>query len=181
MKYVKNSTTTPEVTSSFIYSFNRPTHNVTGVTLPNTANVRAGKTVTLTAEIAPANATNKNVTWSVKSGDAYAEVSAAGVVTGLAEGTAVIEVETEDGGFTAQCTVTVAGALPTFTEDDHEWIKISNASKLVAGRFYVIASESKGKTVKNTISSNRLDQVSTTFGEGIISVNDLGPNTAIFE
>ena len=158
-----------------------PTYDVTGVTVASTANVRAGKTVTLTAEIAPANATNKNVTWSVKSGDTYAEVSAAGVVTGLAEGTAVIEVETEDGRFTAQCTVTVAAGLPSFTEDDHEWIKVSNASKLVAGRFYVIGESSKGVTATNDLSSGYLAKASTTITDGVIASGSLGTNTAIFE
>ena len=166
---------------NYIYSQNRPTYDVESVSLPSTANVRAGKTITLTAEITPSNATNKNVTWSVKSGDTYAEVSAAGVVTGKAAGTAVIEVETEDGGFKAQCTVTVAAGLPTFEEDDHEWIKVSNASKLVAGRFYVIGVGSKNVTATNELSGGYLDKVATTITDGVIESGTLGTNTAIFE
>lgn len=185
MKYKGySSTTKPEIVDpNYLYSFTRPTHNVESVSVASTANVRAGKTVTLTAEIAPANATNKNVTWSVKSGDTYAEVSAAGVVTGLAEGTAVIEVETEDGGFKAQCTVTVVAGLPTFTEDDHEWIKVSNASKLVAGRFYVIAESANGRTATTSISGNVMAPVASTFSadKSVIASGKLGTNTAIFE
>lgn len=177
-KYVKNSTITPEVTSSYIYKKTRPTYDVTGVTLPTTANVRSGKTITLTATIAPANASNKNVTWST-SNDAVATVNG-GVVTGVAEGTAVITATTEDGGFAATCIVTVAGALPAFTEADHEWIKISNASKLVAGKYYVIASESKGFTA-GSISSGHAAHVTTTFDNGVIASADLGSGTLIFE
>ena len=183
-KYVNKSGTTPEVVSSYIFSLDRPTINMESVALPSTANVRAGKTITLTPTFTPANATNKNVTWSVTSGSDYAEVSNAGVVTGKAEGTATIQVETEDGNFTATCIITVAAGIPDFANDDtHEWIKITNASKLVAGRFYVIAESSKGKTATTDISSSVMGQVSSTFSEdkATIASNALGENTAIFE
>lgn len=80
---------------------------VTGVQLsPTTLSVEEGKTVTLSAIILPADATNKNVQWS--SGDEnVATVSSLGVITGVKEGTTTIKVETEDGGFTANCSVTV--------------------------------------------------------------------------
>lgn len=82
----------------------KPT-TVTGVTLPSTREVKVGSSVTLTPTISPSNATNKNVTWS-SSKPAVASVSS-GVVKGLTEGTTDITVKTEDGGFTAKCTVTV--------------------------------------------------------------------------
>jgi len=80
---------------------------VKGVTLNRaTAPLHTGKTLTLTATIAPANAANKNLAWS--SGNAaVAKVSAAGVVTGVKAGTAVIMVTTTEGKFTAPCRVTV--------------------------------------------------------------------------
>ena len=64
-----------------------------------------GATGTLVATVAPANATNKSVTWS-SSAPAVATV-ANGVVTPLTAGTTTIIVATVDGGFTATCTVTV--------------------------------------------------------------------------
>jgi len=80
---------------------------VTGVTLDKpTASVEAGKTVTLTHTLAPANATNKNVTWT-SSDPSVATVSSSGVVTGVKAGTATITVTTADGGFKASCVVTV--------------------------------------------------------------------------
>jgi len=80
---------------------------VTGVTVgPSTATVAIGNTVTLVASIIPYNATNQNVSWS-SSDSSIASVDKNGVVTGIKEGTAVITVTTEDGGYTATSTVTV--------------------------------------------------------------------------
>jgi hypothetical protein len=56
--------------------------------------------------IAPANATNKTVTWT-SSNSAIATVDAAGKVTALKTGTATITVTTTDGNKTAACEVTV--------------------------------------------------------------------------
>jgi len=155
--------------------------SVIGVTLPATASVKMGKTITLTPTIVPSNASNKNVTWSVTSGSDYASVSEEGVVTGLATGEAVIQVTTEDGGYTASCTVTVTEGLPDFTDPNHEWIKITNASKLVAGRYYVIGESKKGMTATNSLTSGYLGNVESTISDGIIASNALGTNTAIFE
>ena len=80
---------------------------VTGVTLnKSTLTLKVGASETLTATIAPADASNKNVTWA-SSDAAVATVDASGKVTGVAAGTATITVTTEDGGKTATCQVTV--------------------------------------------------------------------------
>ncbi len=81
---------------------------VTGVTVaPTSDSIQVGEDLTLTATVEPANATNKNVTWS-SSAEAVATVSDAGVVTGVSDGTATITATTEDGDFTATCEVTVS-------------------------------------------------------------------------
>ncbi len=182
-KYVKNQQVTPEVAQgNYLYSLSHPTISVTGVTLPATASVKMGKTITLTPTIKPANASNKNVTWSITSGSDYASVNEDGVVSGgIAAGEAVIQVTTEDGGYTASCTVTVTEGLPDFTDPNHEWIKITNASKLVAGRYYVIGESKKGMTATNSLTSGYLGNVESTISDGIIASNALGTNTAIFE
>ena len=88
---------------------------VTGVSVtPTAGSVTVGQTLTLTASVAPADATNKAVTWS-SSSDSIATVSDEGVVTGVAEGDATITVTTEDGGFTATCNVTVEAATVAVT------------------------------------------------------------------
>lgn len=82
--------------------------SVTGVTLNKTTlKLTKGASETLTATVAPTNATNKKVTWT-SSDPAVATVDASGKVTGVAKGTATITVTTEDGGYTATCAVEVA-------------------------------------------------------------------------
>lgn len=80
---------------------------VTGVTVAPTAVTldKIGATATLTATVAPANATNKNVTWAT-SNDKVATV-ANGTVTATGDGEATITVTTQDGNKTATATVTV--------------------------------------------------------------------------
>ena len=81
------------------------------MTLNKTAlTLNIGANETLTATVAPADATNKKVTW--KSSDAaVASVDANGKVTGVKAGEATITVTTEDGGKTATCKVTVQPKL----------------------------------------------------------------------
>ncbi len=78
---------------------------------PETAEVEVGKTVELTAEITPANATNKKVIWS--SSDTDTATVENGIVTGVKEGTATITATTEDGAKTDTCIVTVKTAVDT--------------------------------------------------------------------
>ncbi len=88
---------------------------VTGIALnPSTLDLYIEDTETLAVEFTPAEATNKNVTWT-SSQTAIATV-ADGVVTAVAPGEAVITATTEDGGKTATCTVTVRQSLPTFED-----------------------------------------------------------------
>lgn len=72
---------------------------------PGEATVEVGETVTLTAEVLPEDAANKNVDWS--SSNTVVAIVTDGVVTARAEGTATITVTTEDGGFEAACEITV--------------------------------------------------------------------------
>lgn len=81
--------------------------SVTGVTLDeSTATLAPNGTKQLTATVAPADATNKAVTWS-SSAEGIATVSDDGLVTAVADGEATITVTTVDGSFTDTCTVTV--------------------------------------------------------------------------
>ncbi|MGN1027857.1 MAG: LamG-like jellyroll fold domain-containing protein, partial [Faecousia sp.] len=83
---------------------------VTGVTMDKeNAELKVGDTLTLTATVEPAGATNKNVNWS-SNNTGVATVDENGLVTAVAAGTATITVTTVDGGKTATCTVTVKPA-----------------------------------------------------------------------
>lgn len=80
---------------------------VTGVTTsPDKMTLVKGESQTLSTEILPSNATNQKVTYT-SSNAKVATVDENGKVTAVGEGTATITVTTEDGGFTAICTVTV--------------------------------------------------------------------------
>ena len=90
---------------------------VTGVTVnPTSLNMSVGNTSTLQETVLPNNASNKNVTWHTSNG-AVASVNTNGLVTAIAPGNATITVRTQEGGFEANCNVTVTpsgneGVLP---------------------------------------------------------------------
>ncbi|SHG12190.1 Ig-like domain-containing protein [Flavobacterium johnsoniae] len=73
---------------------------------PTSASLYAGNTQQLSATISPANATNKNVTWS-SSNTAIATVNSSGLVTAVSAGTATITATTQDGNKTASAAITV--------------------------------------------------------------------------
>ena len=78
--------------------------NVTGVSIP-AINTMVGSSTQLIASIVPANVSNRKVTWET-SDPLIANVSASGLVSTLAVGTATITVKTVDGSFTSQSLVT---------------------------------------------------------------------------
>jgi hypothetical protein len=80
---------------------------VTGVWIDKSkVTLMTGETAQLYVTIQPWDADNKNVSWST-SDEGVATVSSSGQVTAVGEGTAEITVETEDGGYTDICEVTV--------------------------------------------------------------------------
>jgi uncharacterized protein YjdB len=86
---------------------------VTGVTVsPTILSVNVGSTSFLTATVLPANATNKNVSWT-SSNPTVATVSSTGVVSGITTGSAIITVTTVSGGFTASSAVTITPVAVT--------------------------------------------------------------------
>ncbi|MBQ7557232.1 MAG: Ig domain-containing protein [Lachnospiraceae bacterium] len=85
---------------------------VTGVSLPKELSLWEGETKTLTPVIEPSDATDQTVTWE-SSDDTVASVDPNGKVTGLKAGNAVIKATTNDGGFTAECKVTVSIYIST--------------------------------------------------------------------
>jgi hypothetical protein len=84
------------------YVFSQPeddgasSSEVESVTISGSTGVTPGGTIALSAEVLPATAVDKTVTWEVVSGNAYASVSASGIVTGISPGTAVIQAKAGD-------------------------------------------------------------------------------------
>ena len=84
---------------------------VTGVSIvPSSIEIIEGRTGTLVAQVEPADANNKRVTWSID--DPTIATIKNGVVTGVKEGETTARVKTEDGDFTAEATVIIAPKPP---------------------------------------------------------------------
>ena len=102
-----------EDVSQIVFTIEEPTVDVTGVTLSQSeaAMIVGGDALTLTATVAPDNATDKTVTWT--SSDPTVATVADGVVTAVAAGTATITATATNGtddtadDKTATCTITV--------------------------------------------------------------------------
>jgi uncharacterized protein YjdB len=119
---------------------------VTGVKLNKAAtSMVVGGAETLFAALTPANATNRNITWSSDK-PAVAAVDQGGKVTAKAVGTATITVKTEDGGKTAACTVTVSAAAVPVTG-----VKLNKT----AAAFIVGGTERLAATVEPAAATNQ--------------------------
>ena len=86
--------------------------------------VEVNASVPRVATVAPENAINQHVTWS--SANSTIASVADGVVTGVALGNTTVTVTTEDGGYTATCTVTVV----TDMEDHIKTLLLDALSKM---------------------------------------------------
>lgn len=87
---------------------------VTGITVSGDSTVEVNSTITLKAAVAPADASDSTVTWS-SSDTSVATVSDAGVVTGVAEGTAIITATANDGSeVSGSKTITVTAQTGEF-------------------------------------------------------------------
>ncbi|MEF3302347.1 tandem-95 repeat protein [Paenibacillus sp. GYB003] len=85
-----------------------------GVSLnPELLTLQPGETASITANVSPAGASDRRVTWS-SSDETVASVSSGGVVTAKGPGFAVIRAVTADGGFTASAVVSI-GASATLS------------------------------------------------------------------
>ena len=117
---------------------------VTGVTLDAAAaELAPEETLTLTATVIPENAEDRQVSW--RSSDETVATVKAGVVTALKPGIATITVTTADGGFTAQCVVTVTPqlqlqSLATVLPVSGTPSAVKPSEKMFEGRNYVFAS-----------------------------------------
>jgi len=97
---------------AFACSGNEDTVAVTGVYISDADTdlmLEIGQNGTMTAKVAPGNATDKSVTWS-SDDDTVATVDQSGVVTAVAVGNTNITVTTNDGGKTASRKVIVSDA-----------------------------------------------------------------------
>ncbi|KUJ62435.1 hypothetical protein AR687_08255 [Flavobacteriaceae bacterium CRH] len=142
---------------------------VTGVTVtPTTANLSVGATQQLTPTVAPANATNKTVTYS-SNNTGVATVNTLGLVTAIASGSATITVTTQDGAKTATAVITVNSSNVAVTS-----VSLSPTSATLA----VGATQQLTPTVLPSNATNKsVSYVSN--NTSVATVNGLGLVTAI--
>ncbi len=137
---------------------------VTGITLNKTsAKLYLDGKLTLKATVAPSDATVKNVTWK-SSNTKVAKVSSKGVVTPVAPGNVTISCKTEDGGFTAKCTVAVKREVTKITLNKSS-VSVS-AGKTVTLKPTLSPSNATDKTVTWKSSNTKIAKVSS---KGVIT------------
>ncbi|MDR0553711.1 MAG: Ig-like domain-containing protein [Treponema sp.] len=141
---------------------------VTGVSLDRSAlSLTVGQASPLAAAISPSNAANQAVTWISTDGN-VASVAQNGMVTGRAPGSAVIMATTTDGGYTADCAVTVLTVAPTGVSLN------TNSMTLLMG---VTETATLTATVNPTGATNR-NVTWTSSNMGVVTVNG-GAVTAV--
>ncbi len=145
---------------------------VTGVTLDNeTLNLTfGGDGGTLTATVAPANATVKTLTWT--SSDEEVATVEGGVVTAVGGGTAIITVTTTDGGFTAECEVTVNVLVTGVTLDEEILTLQSNGA---TGTLVATIAPTTATNKNVTWTSN--DETYATVEDGVVTPLAIGGAT----
>ena len=79
---------------------------VSGISLPETIAICTGGNERITPSVIPANACNRNVTWSSLD-ESIATVQADGTITGISEGNTVITATTVEGGYSKDINVSV--------------------------------------------------------------------------
>jgi hypothetical protein len=160
--------------------------DVTGITLSQTeAEMTVSGTLTLTATVAPSNATDKTVTWTTS--DASICTVADGVVTAVGAGTATITatatngtVDTSD-DFSATCTVNVTVPAITLADDTDnsttltKWdgyeADVTLTRTLSAGSWNTFAVPFAISTDLTTLGITAKQLVSSTFADGVLTLN----------
>ena len=104
-----------------------------GIKISSTAEtLYVGKTVTITAEVLPADASNKNVVWT--SSDKAVATVKKGKITAVGSGVAVITAKTEEGDFYGLCIVKVIQGIEEIKLDKGELILEKNQSETLAAQ-----------------------------------------------
>lgn len=151
-----------------------PVH-VSGVTITNGTllTLEVGETVQLNVNVSPVDAGDKTVTWS-SSNSSIATVSNSGFVSALSKGHCNIVARTNDGGFTATCSLTINSSSVT------RYQLVTSTSELISGEQYIFASNLKNKTASISLTSGYLSAVDSTFSADKSMITSLGSETALF-
>lgn len=149
------------------YLIELPTVATTGISInKNEATMKINETLNLTATVAPEDATNKNVSW--QSSDEKVAVVKDGQVTSVSEGTAIIKAITEDGGFEAECKITVTSEVGNPIEVSRVTLD-SNSLSLYQGESTVLTAKVEpGNATDKTIKWESSDESIATVDNGTV-------------
>jgi len=151
---------------------------VTGVSLNKTSlSLAVGGSATLTATVAPSNATNKNVTWT-SSDPTKATVTNGGVVRAVATGSTTITVKTADGNKTATCAVTVTGGGSTIAVTGVTLNK-SSLSLAVGGSETLTATVAPNNATNKNVTWTSSAPTIATVTNGLVRAVSAGSTTII--
>jgi uncharacterized protein YjdB len=152
------------------------TVSVTGVTLDKTSiSITVGSSETLTATVAPDNATNKTVTWLTS--DATKAAVENGVVTAVATGTATITVTTADGNKTAACTVTVSDGTGSTVAVTGVSLNKSSTTIIVGGTETLTATVTPNDATNKNVTWSTSDSTKATVTNGEVTAVAAGTAT----
>ncbi len=139
-----------------------------GVSLQNEMNIGVGEIREPVWRMVPVNATNKKVTWT-SDDPAIASVDRFGNVMGRKMGSTCIRIQTEEGGFTASCKVTVDIYVADIELKRHSMeLTLGKSRKLKVGV------TPDNCTKKNLIWNSRNPSVVTVNHEGNITARKTG-------
>lgn len=139
-----------------------------GITLDKTSeSVNVGKSVQLIATVTPSDAHNKKVTWATDK-ENIVTVSESGLVTAVNIGTATITATSEDGGFTAKCTITVKKPVTGIIISRQEASLYKNESTTV------IATVSPSDATDKTVNWSSSDSAVASVKDGLITAKNKG-------
>jgi uncharacterized protein YjdB len=133
---------------------------VSGIKLDKSSlSLEIGEKATLTATIAPSDATNKSITWS-SANSSIATVNN-GVVEGVATGETTITAKTNDGGFTATIPVKVVSEEVAVTGISITYIRLINVGQ--EGTITVCFSPNNATNTNATITLSDPDVLSIEY------------------
>lgn len=150
--------------------------SVTQVKVSGSVNkILVGKSVTLQAEVLPANAANKELNWT--SSDAkVASVDKNGTVTGIGSGTALIKAEALDGS-------KVSGSYQITVTDAVKKISLKSGTKgIAAGKKAAIKATVSvtGKTANKKLAWSSSDKkFATVNGKGVVTTKKAGAGKTV--
>jgi uncharacterized protein YjdB len=135
---------------------------------------KIGGTLQLTATVIPANATNKNVTWSIQNGTGQASISETGLVTAISAGTVNAKATAIDGsGVSGSLMITISADLVYITQiivyGENSATKISTPGGTLQLKTNILPSNATNKTVTWSVQN----------GTGQASISSTGLLTAI--